>query len=197
MSHRKFNKLRYLFSTRFFLGIFFLFLIVGFSTTVYAAYERFAPGTTATIGEFVYEDDFTPSTEDCVANIYDPSGGAVVTNGAMSEAASGWHWYDYSIPAIGPEGIWPASMSCGTGGELVKVDKTFSVGAVIVSSSTISSAVWASSTRTLTDATINGGSLATTDELNSNDNILYDTINNASSSLFATLPGSIFSLGLV
>lgn len=133
------------------LALIFIFGISLGAAPAYATYERFATGDTASIGEFVYEDDFTASTADCTISIYNPSGTAVVTDATMSEAASGWHSYGYAIPSNGTEGIYPATMSCGTAlaGTLVKIDKTFSVGATVAATSTIASAVWNSTTRTL------------------------------------------------
>jgi hypothetical protein len=117
---------------------FFIFLylfILFFSNFAFfglaQAYEKYSPGNTAVIGEFVYEDDFTPATSPgCTITIYNPSGDLIVNNAAMTSLASGWTYYNYSIPGIGPNGAWPTQMTCGTvlGGDLVKADKTFVVG---------------------------------------------------------------------
>ncbi len=198
MHNRAQNIRSVLLLSKFVFGIAFFFTL-SYSNVVHAAYEKFSAGSTATIGEFVYEDDFTPSSEDCILSIYSPSGSTEVNAATMDEEANGWHFYEYAVPSSGPEGIWPAFMSCGTAldGDLVKMDKTFSVGAVNVSSTTIATAVWNSSTRTLssfgslvstiwsnatrtlTGATLDSGSLATQSDVTS-----------ASSSLNAAISAS-------
>jgi hypothetical protein len=47
----------------------------------------------------------------------------------MSSLANGWHYYNYTIPTIGPEGYWPTTITCGSAlaGDLIKGDKTFVV----------------------------------------------------------------------
>lgn len=122
-----------------------LFLVFNFFAIdfAYAGYQKIAPGATVTLGEYVFEDDFTPSTTDCTINIKNPAGAEVVPPTTMLENADGWHYYNYTTPGGGASGIWPSVMSCGTalGGDLVKVDKSFIVDSTLVIQSDIDTAV--------------------------------------------------------
>ncbi|MFO0719035.1 MAG: hypothetical protein U0522_03345 [Candidatus Paceibacterota bacterium] len=132
--------------------ILFFGLFLSFSNTAKADYQRASLGDTITIGEFVYDDDFVATTTaGCTLTIYDPSGSVKLNAGAMTANANGWTYYNFSIGAGESEGNWPTYMTCGniSNGDLVKVNKTFTVGATIAATSTIANAVWNSTTRTL------------------------------------------------
>ena len=111
---------------RFFLKCCFILLgFLSFFNTAYAI-ETYAPLETIIIGEFIYEDDYTPTTDDCTISIYPPGGGAALVDEAtMSDDATGWHYYSYDTPA--GEGKYPTFITCGTlvGGDLLKLDKSF------------------------------------------------------------------------
>jgi len=114
----------------------------------FASYTKFSPGATVTIGEFLFEDDFTPSTEDCTLTVRDPNGDVAVNEVTMSERPDGWHYHTFVPASI--TGIWPSIMSCGSGPSLVRADKTFEVGLSEVDSDGIADAVWNATTRSLT-----------------------------------------------
>src|SRR3989344_5408250 len=135
----------------------FLFLVFSLFATdfAYAIYQKVAPGDTVTLGEFVFEDDFSPSTTDCTIGITDPLNiVAVASTTLMNERSDGWHYYDYTTLSTAASGSWRAIMSCGSAGagDLVKVDKSFIVDSSLVSTSTIEEAV--SSINTNTDAQV-------------------------------------------
>ncbi len=100
-------------------------------------YQKIAPGDTVTLGEFVFEDDFSPSTTDCTITINNPSNTEVVSSTIMSERADGWHYYDYATAGNASSGIWSAVISCGSAlnGDLVKQDKSFIVDETLVTRS--------------------------------------------------------------
>ncbi len=130
---------------RFFLSVSFLSVLF-FVPVVHAAMESVELGDTIQLGEFLYEDDYTASTEDCTITIYDPSNTLKVNAALMSENANGWHYYDYAVGGGEATGKWPAFMSCGTlmGGDLVKADKSF----LVTSASTLVSDVAAIKAKT-------------------------------------------------
>ena len=136
----------------------YLYLLILISTLFFvpvamAAYERFSPGETVTLGEFVYNDDFTPTTTPCIISIFDPADNIVVNNVLMTASTSGWHYYSYNgATALG---TWPATMSCGSvsNGDLAKLDKTFVIGYANASTTDIASAVWNNSERSLSTTT--------------------------------------------
>jgi len=140
-------------STQLFFLVALLIFFVCTTSSASAAYERVAPGATITIGEFVYDDDYVATTTPCTVSIYDTTGTLMVNAAATTNGANGWHYYNYAVGGSETPGSWPAFISCGSvpGGDLIKQDKTFVVGNVIESSSTIATAVWNQPTRTLTD----------------------------------------------
>lgn len=129
---------------------FFTFFVPFFSTQA-IEYQRVSLGDTIRIGEFLYEDDYSPSTADCTLTIYDSAGTQKYT-GTMTENANGWHYHDYAVGAGEALGNWPTSMACGTAGvDLVIVDKTFTViPTTATTNNAIAESVWGSSTRSLT-----------------------------------------------
>ncbi len=135
------------------LANFFALLIMVFSFCYFAAaasaYQEYLPNTTILLGEFVYDDDFTPTTTPCLISVFSPSG-AVVASTTMTAETNGWHYYNLAPTTT--EGIWPAVMQCGSTltGDLIKQDKTFVITSNIVSTSSVASAVWSSNSRSLT-----------------------------------------------
>src|SRR3990167_1462700 len=171
---------------RFHFFLFFCLVFFGFFSISASAcsYQKIAPGDTVTLGEFVFEDDFTPSTTNCWIGITNPLNAEIVASTTqMTANDDGWHYYDYTTAGDAPSGVWPSVMICGSAinGDLVKVDKSFVVDWEKVSTSTIKEVV----DESLTVATT---SLAAVINANTNAAVLQ-----ASSSLFATLPASIWS----
>jgi len=120
-----------------------------FFGNLYAA-DVFKPGEVFIVGEFIYNDDYTPTTDDCTISIYSPTGSTLVNEVVMDVETNGWHYYSYTAPST--EGKYPAFITCGTliGGDLLKVDKSFRVREPEVTNSSIASSVWSSGSRTLT-----------------------------------------------
>lgn len=131
-------------------GFLLIFIFLISPSLVSADVVIYAPGDTVKIGEFVYNDDFTPTTDDCTVTIYSPAGATLVNGATMTDDATGWHYYDYTAPAT--NGKYAAFMSCGTliAGDLVKADKTFIVLDPEVTDASIATSVWGSGSRTLT-----------------------------------------------
>jgi len=142
--------------------LFSFFALTASATTVYA------PSFPFSLGEFIYEDDYTASTADCNISVWDPSGSLVVNNVLMTEDANGWHYYNFAGSAT--LGTWPATMSCGTAGvDLIVGDKTF-----VIATSTGSTAEVADAVATLVNANTNS------------------KIETASSSLVLTIPTAVW-----
>lgn len=127
----------------------FVVFVFFFASKIYAT-ESYVPGETIVIGEFIYNDDYTPTTDDCTISIYNPSGSVEVNEATMIDDSTGWHQYSFVAPII--QGKYPTFITCGTllGGDLLKLDKTFIVKEPIVTDSSIASSVWSSASRTLT-----------------------------------------------
>ena len=115
-----------------------------------AANNVYAPGDTVTIGEYIYNDDFSPNTGTCTVDIASPSGTALVSAVTMSFNANGWHYYNYTAPST--NGKYPAVITCGSSGtgDLIKESQPFIVTSPTLTSSSIASSVWSNGTRTIT-----------------------------------------------
>ena len=167
--------------------IFFCFIFFSFfsiSVALAGSYQKIAPGDTITLGEFVFDDDFVATTTDCTIGITNPLNVELVPSTTpMTANNDGWHYYNYTTAWNAPSGVWPSVMICGTvaRGDLVMVDKSFIVDWSVVSTSTIKGVV----DESLTVAT---SSLAAVINANT-----VATVLTASSSLFATLPATIWS----
>ena len=171
----------------FFLFSFFCFVFLGFFSIPVASannYQKIAPGGTVILGEFVFDDDFVATTTNCWIGISNPLNVEMVSSTTLMTANDdGWHYYNYTTATDAPSGVWPSVMICGTvqRGDLVKVDKSFIVDWSLVSTSTIKEVVDESLTVATTSlAAVIGASTEA-------------AVLSASSSLFATLPASIWS----
>jgi uncharacterized membrane protein YgcG len=124
-------------------GCFIFGIFLNFTNITYAI-ETYIPLETVNIGEFIYNDDYTPTADDCTIDIYSPSLVSLVSTTMTDEGAvavTGWHYHTYIIPAT--EGKYPTYITCGSvpTGDLFKLDKTFIVKAPSVTSTDISGAV--------------------------------------------------------
>jgi hypothetical protein len=147
------------FSFNFFIVFVCLFFIF---QTANAEIQRVSVGETITIGEFIYDDDYVATTTPCTVSIYDSLGDIKVNAQAMTATTTGWHYYDYAIPANGAEGSWPSFMTCGStpGGDLIKADKTFVVKPALATKADIAAATSSiiSSVKTNTDTVVENAS---------------------------------------
>ena len=169
------------------LGYFSLpFFVVSFFAPhlAYASYQKIAPGGTVTLGEFVFDDDFVATTTPCTIGITNPLDVIVVPSTTpMTASTTGWHYYNYTTATNAPSGTWPSVMKCGgtATSDLVIVDKSFVVDSTIVSTSTI---------KTVVDESLTVATSSLSAVINANTNAAVLT---ASSSLFTTLPSTIWS----
>ena len=145
-----------------FLQIFvFIFFLVPTSDIYAIDYQKASLGETIRLGEFVYNDDYTSSVADCSIIIYNSVGSLKIGSTLMNVNPNGWHYYDYAIGSGETLGNWPASMSCGSalGGDLIIVDKTFTViPAVTTTNNAVATSVWSNSIRKITSLFIDDGS---------------------------------------
>ena len=116
-------------------GFILLFFVFSFFAAdfAYAGYQKIAPGDIVTLGEFVFDDNFVATTTPCTIGITDPLDVVKVPSTTpMTASTTGWHYYDYTTAVNAPSGTWPSFMICGSAinGDLVKVDKSFSVESI-------------------------------------------------------------------
>jgi hypothetical protein len=165
---------------------------------IFADYPKVAPGDSITLGEFIYDDNYVATTSPCTITIVNPSGVPVVSDAVTSAEVTGWHSYAYTVPSNGPNGSWPAILTCGSeiGGDLIRGDKTFLVdGVYLASSSTIATSVWSSLVRRLTDETLTGGgSIAKQSDVQSASSSLSGQITAGTNSVIASVSSASSSL---
>jgi len=109
-----------------------------------------APGTLCTVGEFLYNDAYAPITAaTCRITTSYPDGTPLHNGLVMNSAPDGW--YSYEFTASSREGLYRTQVCCTSGSNYLCLDKTFEVRSVAtVSASSILSAVWGYTGRTLT-----------------------------------------------
>lgn len=116
---------------------------------VLGAQNTYAPGDLVTIGDFIFNDDMSPTTDVCSVLVYNP-GGTILANASTTLGTNGWQFYEVTAPST--NGLYPAFLTCGDApsGNLIKSDKSFIVKTPDVTNASIATSVWGSGTRTLT-----------------------------------------------
>jgi len=110
-------------------------------------YQQCVTSSTCTIGEFLYNDDYTPLTgQTCTFTAKNPNGTAFVTSAAMTGRSDGWYSYDASIGTT--TGLYSATICCNPTSGLMCLDKSFEVKTP-ASSAPSAAEIWSYSNRTL------------------------------------------------
>ncbi len=110
-----------------------------------ADYQQCLVNQTCTIGEFLFDDTYTPiATAACSITSRYPDGDVFINSQSMTAAADGW--YSYDVQATGSAGFYRSQVCCTSDGEYMCLDKSFKVvtasSSSSLSSSDIASAVW-------------------------------------------------------
>lgn len=106
-------------------------------------------GSTCTVGEFLYDDSSVALTgATCTLTSKYPDGTSYLSSQAMTGQSDGWYAYEFTAPST--TGLYRATVSCTSGGDIVSIDRSFQVSAASSSDpSTIAAAVWSYSGRTV------------------------------------------------
>jgi len=108
-------------------------------------------GTTCVIGEYLYDDTYTPITtvDICSLTAKEPDGDPYITAQNMPPATDGWYSHSFTAPAT--TGYYRAEVCCSPDGEEMCLDKSFQVTESSTAPSTedIAAEVWDYSGRTL------------------------------------------------
>lgn len=136
------KKFFYLFLFVIFWSIFFLSLNTREVFAGNADYQRCKTNSSCIIGEFLYDDNYTPiATASCTLTSRDPSGEVFLNSVAMTAYSDGW--YSYTIDTTGEEeGLYRSQMCCTHNTEYLCIDKSFYIGPSYMSSSEVAGAVW-------------------------------------------------------
>jgi len=117
-------------------------------------YRRCKTGSICTIGEFLYDDSYTPippANASCTLAIKDPNGTDLAGSPfTMTENTDGWYAYDFDTVG-NSDGIYRAVMTCTitTPSQTLRLDKTFIIGPSFESAADIANAVWTATNRSL------------------------------------------------
>jgi uncharacterized protein YgiM (DUF1202 family) len=117
--------------------------------------QRCVPSETCVVGEYLYDDSYTPITtaDICELDVKEPDGDAYLTGQNMPPSAQGDGFYSHSFTAPVTEGYYRAEVCCSPGGEKLCLDKSFEVksDASSLSTGSIATAVWGYSDKTLSN----------------------------------------------
>jgi len=121
-------------------------ILCRFSSVAHAAdYQNCATGASCTLGEFLYDDSYTPdATASCTLTSHNPDGTVFLNSVAMTASPNGWYSYSASIGST--EGVYPSQICCTTVSDYLCLDKTFQV---VTGNS--AAAIWSYPNRSLTD----------------------------------------------
>ena len=120
-------------------------------TALAAEYQNCTENSNCTIGEFLYDDNYSPiATASCSLTSRYPDGSLFVNSATMSASSNGWYSYSAAIGAT--EGIYPTQICCSPSPEYLCLDKTFKVVPLSTSGGTSLTAadIWSYPNRSLT-----------------------------------------------
>src|SRR3989344_438779 len=124
-----------------------LFSLLFFSSSpvraIPAEYQQCPVNTSCTIGEFLYNDDYSPvASATCSATVRKPDGTLFLNAVTMSESSDGW--YSYSVNATGAVfGLYSGMICCTPPADAqVCLEKSFVVGPADMTATDVANAVW-------------------------------------------------------
>jgi hypothetical protein len=129
----------------------FIVLIFSLASPARATeYQNCSTSQNCTLGEFLYDDTYSPdATASCTLTSRKPDGTVFLNSVSMVASSSGWYSYPAAIDNI--EGIYPTEICCTTVDDYLCLDKTFRVSTDSTASSTLTAKdVWTYSDRSVT-----------------------------------------------
>ena len=112
------------------------------------------PNSSCTVGEFLYNDSYSPiTTATCNITSRYPNGTLLLNNVGMPVSSQGDGWYAHTFTAPTTLGLYRTEVKCTTGSETLALDKSFEVQnppTSAPSANDVASAVWGYSGRSLT-----------------------------------------------
>lgn len=139
-------------------------------------------GKTCTVGEFVYNDSYSPlNSASCKITSRYPNGSLFLSAVSMTNAAEGDGWYSHEFTTPSTTGLYRTEVKCTVGSDVLALDKSFEVqtesaslsangiaaatwsysNRTLSSFGSLISDIWNSAARTLTGAGLSSGSIAT------------------------------------
>jgi hypothetical protein len=134
------------------------------ATKVFAGpteYRQCISSENCEIGEFLYDDDYTPiSNATCTLNSKDPQGNSFLNDVAMTSQTDGW--YSYDVTTSGEDtGLYRSQICCTFNTEYICLDKSFEIASssATLLNSQIADAVWDATRSAHTNADSFGANL--------------------------------------
>ena len=91
-------------------------------------YQQCTTSSTCTIGEFLYDDDYSPLVgASCSLTVKYPDNSSFLNSASMSSGADGWYSYDLTLGTT--EGMYHSNICCTPASGTLCIDKTFEVKA--------------------------------------------------------------------
>jgi len=130
-----------------------MFLMVDEVKAIPAEYQSCDVSGTCVLGEFLYDDEYTPiATASCTLTSRYPNETVFLNAEAMTAETDGWYHYDATIGTT--EGVYRSQVCCtspfGADDYYLCLDKSFEVVSAAAGSSLTAADVWDYSDRTLT-----------------------------------------------
>ena len=176
-------------------GLFWLGLVLWTAGSVVAGeaeYRQCAPGEPCEIGEYLFDDSYTPNaTASCSLSSRTPGGGVYLDEEVMDPHADGW--YSLEISTTGLDfGLYRSQMCCTFAPEYLCIDKSFEIATAssTLSESQVTEAVWDATTTSHDTAGSFGENLQNSSSLTAADVWSYPS---RSLSSFGTLIADIWS----
>ena len=168
---------------------FFLFLLLLCvpALSLAGSYPQYPAGSVVTIGEFVYNDDYSPTTDNCDVTVYDPTNTKVVY-ASTTARSDGWHSYTFTPASV--LGVWSSNISCGSsaGGTLVRQDESF----VVVSPPALQSDIQTASSSIA--AVVNAHTDAATGNVTSGVNAHTDVASSSIGTMLLSIPLAVWNI---
>lgn len=128
-----------------YLAFIFLVAALAFPQNVWAVsgnVQICQQGSNCAVGEFLYDDSYTPiATASCTLTSRYPNGDLFINSQLMSSTSAGW--YSYAVSATGSAGVYPSSICCTAGSDYLCLDKTFEIStASALTKTDVAESVW-------------------------------------------------------
>lgn len=106
-------------------------------------YQKCSKGTNCVVGEFLYDDEYTPiATASCTLTSRDTVGAVLLNSVAMTANTDGW--YEYTVTTSDKvEGLYRSQMCCTVAStDYLCLDRSFYITPADLSTSAVAGAVW-------------------------------------------------------
>lgn len=106
-----------------------MLIMVTTVSAIPAMYQRCEVDTNCTLGEFVFDDSYSPITDQiCTLDMAYPNGTLSLNDELLTNHTDGWHSHIANLSTDYPEGLYRTYICCDDAGDVSCIDKTFVLG---------------------------------------------------------------------